>query len=221
MKRFAGVALSVLLVLFWGGFVLAQTKEHPAEHPKKTETTEHPKKAEHPAKKMTTADIDSAITAHIVDGSKADGKFHAKDNVLNKTWDLTLVKVHKDKLTALDADNYFACVDLKADDGTMVDVDFFLKKDGAKLVVTDTTVHKINGEARYMYEEKDGFWARVDTAAHEHPKAEEKKEHPKAGEAKEHPAGEKPAGEKKEHPEGEKKEHPAGQTQEQPQSQNN
>ncbi len=199
MKRFTGVALSALLVLFWGGFVLAQTNEHPTEHPKKTEQP----KAEHPAKKMTTEDIDKAITAHIVDASKADGKFHAKDNVLNKTWDLTLVKVHKDKLTALDADNYFACVDLKADDGTQVDVDFFLKKDGKNLVVTDTTVHKINGEARYMYEEKNGFWVRVDNAGHELPKTE----------AKEHPAGEK-----KEHPEGEKKEHPEG---EEPQSQNN
>ncbi len=216
MKRFIGIALSVLLVLFWGGLVLAQTNEHPAEHPKKTEQpkAEHPK-AEHPAKKMTTADIDTAITAHITEGSKADGKFHAKDNVLNKTWDLTLVKVHKDKLTALDAENYFACVDLKADDGTMVDVDFFLKGDHGKLVVTDTSVHKINGEPRYMYEEKDGFWARVDTAAHEHPKAEAKKEHPKA-EAKEHPKAEAPASEKKEHPAGEKKEHPAGEEKEEP-----
>jgi len=181
MKRFMVVALSVLLVLFWGGFVLAQTDEHPTEHPKKTEETkaEHPK-AEHPAKKMTTVDIDKAITAHITDASKADGKFHAKDNVLNKTWDLTLVKVHKDKLTALDAENYFACVDLKADDGTMVDVDFFLKNDKGKLVVTDTSVHKINGEARYMYEEKDGFWVRVDNPAQEHPKAEDKKEEPQS-----------------------------------------
>lgn len=203
MKRFIGVGLSALLVLFWGGLVLAQTNEHPTEHPKKTEQpkAEHPK-AEHPAKKMTTVDIDKAITAHITDASKADGKFHAKDNVLKKTWDLTLVKVHKDKLTALDAENYFACVDLKADDGTMVDVDFFLKNDHGKLVVTDTSVHKINGEARYMYEEKDGFWARVDTATHEHPKADASKKDSKA-DAKEHPAEEK-----KEHPEGEKKEHP-------------
>jgi hypothetical protein len=42
-----------------------------------------------------------------------------------------------------------------------VDVDFFLKKDGDKLVVTDTSVHKINGKARYNYEEKDGVWVRV------------------------------------------------------------
>jgi hypothetical protein len=43
----------------------------------------------------------------------------------------------------------------------MVDVDFFLKKDGDKLAVTDTTVHKVNGNARYNYEEKNGVWVRV------------------------------------------------------------
>jgi hypothetical protein len=43
-----------------------------------------------------------------------------------------------------------------------VDVDFFLKKEGDKLAVTDTSVHKINGKARYNYEEKDGVWVRVE-----------------------------------------------------------
>jgi hypothetical protein len=69
--------------------------------------------------------------------------------------------VHKDRLQALADGRYFACVDFKAADGTMVDVDFFLKKDGDKLVVTDTSVHKIDGKARYNYEEKDGVWVRV------------------------------------------------------------
>ena len=57
--------------------------------------------------------------------------------------------------------SYFACVDFKAEDGTMLDVDFFLKKQGDGLVVTDTSVHKVNGKARYNYEEKNGVWVRV------------------------------------------------------------
>ena len=183
MKR-ALTGVSVMLVLFWGLFVFAQTQEHPKtqeEHPKKQE---HPKKSEHPTQKMTTEDIDGAIRAHITDESESDGMFHVDDTVLNKEWNLTLVKVHKDKLTALDASNYFACVDFKADDGTAVDVDFYLKNEDGKLVVTDTTVHKINNQARFMYEEKDGFWQRVDTKASEHPAEAKAKEHPK----KEHPA---------------------------------
>ncbi|HEV8231482.1 MAG TPA: transglutaminase domain-containing protein, partial [Thermoanaerobaculia bacterium] len=91
----------------------------------------------------------------------AGGKFSVRDDVLNKTWELELVRVHKDRLQALADGRYFACVDFKAADGTMVDVDFFLKKEGDKLVVNDTSVHKIDGKARYNYEEKDGVWVRV------------------------------------------------------------
>ena len=145
------------------------------EHPKK----EHPSK-EHPAAKpATTADIEKSIRAHIDDTAKKnDGKFPVKDGVLKKTWALTLDHVHTDKLTQLDKNNYFACVDFNADDGTKVDVDFFLKSKGDKLDVTDTSVHKINGVARYNYQQEGDFWTRVST---EEPKKQEhpKKEHPK------------------------------------------
>ncbi|MBI2955857.1 MAG: hypothetical protein HYY26_00960, partial [Acidobacteria bacterium] len=110
------------------------------------------------------------------------GKFPVKDDVLNKTWALTLVRVHTDKLTQLDEKTYFACVDFKADDGTAVDVDFFLKGDQDKLKVTDTSVHKVNGVARYMYQQKGDFWERVPSGSQqEHPKKEQpkKEEHPK------------------------------------------
>jgi hypothetical protein len=155
MKIALSIFLAVSVALFLPAFAL--TAE---EHPKEKE--EHPK-SEHPAKKVTIQDIEKSITTAIQEQAKADGIFHVKDDVLNKTWNLTLVNVHKDKLTALDATNYFACVDFKADDGTMVDVDFFLKSEGGKLKVTDTSVHKVDGVARYMYQEKDGFWVRVET----------------------------------------------------------
>ena len=145
------------------------------EHPKK----EHPAK-EHPAAKpASTADIEKAIRAHIDDTAKKNnGKFPVKDDVLKKTWALTLDRVHTEKLTQLDKDTSFACVDFNADDGTKVDVDFFLKSKGDKLEVTDTSVHKINGVARYNYQQEGDFWKRVST---EDPKKAEhpKKEHPK------------------------------------------
>jgi hypothetical protein len=134
-----------------------EKKEHPKEHPTKEGQKEHAN-----GKKVSTEDIDKAIQAHIEKTAKAaGGKFPVKDEVLKKTWELDLVKVHKDKLQALADGTYFACVDLKAADGTMVDVDFFMKKEGDALAVTDTTVHKINGKARYGYVEKDGVWTRV------------------------------------------------------------
>jgi hypothetical protein len=153
MKRPLALAIALTCMAFFSLWAVAQEKkEHPKEHP------EHPKSE----KKVSTDEIDKAIQAHIEKTAKAaGGKFPVKDDVLKKTWELELVKVHKDKLQALADGTYFACVDLKAADGTMVDVDFFLKKEGDGLAVSDTTVHKINGKARYSYVEKDGVWSRV------------------------------------------------------------
>ena len=153
MRRFFALVLAVSLSAVPA---FAQQKEHPKEHPQ-----EHPQNPPS-GKKLSTDDIDAAIRAHIEEKSKTSGgRFEVRDDVLNKTWSLELVLVHKDKLQALADGRYFACVDFKAPDATMVDVDFFLKKDGDKLAVTDTTVHKVNGKARYNYEEKNGVWVRV------------------------------------------------------------
>jgi len=168
MHRLKGV-LTLIAVLALVAAGAARAQEHPKEHPK-----EHPT-----AKAIATADLEKAIRANIDEAAKANnGKFPAKDDVLNKTWQLTLVRVHTDKLTQLDASTYFACVDFKADDGTLVDVDFYFKDEGGALKRTDTTVHKINGQPRYNYEKKGDFWVRVPVG-----QAPEKKEHPKG----EHP----------------------------------
>ncbi len=154
--------LSVLAIAAFAASILSPglvAQEKPMEHPK-----EHP---EHPnsSKKVSLDEIDKSIRAHIASVEKnSGGHFPVKDDVLNKTWQLELVRVHRDRLQALEDGSYFACVDFKADDGTMVDVDFFMKKQGNDLVVTDTSVHKINGKARYNYEEKDGVWRKVPTA---------------------------------------------------------
>lgn len=153
MKKFFSLALAVSLSAALPAVsALAQQKEHPKEHPQNPPS----------GNKLSTDDIDAAIRAHIEEKSKASGgRFEVRDDVLNKTWSLELVRVHKDKLQTLADGRYFACVDFKAPDATMVDVDFFLKKDGDKLAVTDTTVHKVDGKARYNYEEKNGVWVRV------------------------------------------------------------
>jgi hypothetical protein len=153
-RSYEAVLAAALLLMASPAF----TQEHPAGQ-------EHPKKGEHPksekAKAVTTADLDKAIKARIAEKTKADGGvFKVEDKVLNKTWDLTLVKVHTDKLTPLSADTYFACTDFKAKDGTLVDVDFYLKNEAGKLVITDTTVHKVNGKPRFNYVEKNGVWVR-------------------------------------------------------------
>jgi len=156
MKRALSIPLLAVAVVAWLAAPPLPAQEKPKEHPK--EHPEHPKSD----KKVSTDDIDKAIRGHIEKVAKdAGGKFPVKDDVAGKTWNLELVRVHKDRLQALADGTYFACVDFKADDGTMIDVDFFLKNQDGKLVVTDTSVHKINGKARYNYEEKNGVWMRV------------------------------------------------------------
>jgi hypothetical protein len=152
--RHAAILVGALFLAAYPTFA----QEHPAGH-------EHPKNSEHPktekAKTVTTADLEKAIKARIEEKTKSDGGvFKVDDKVANKTWELTLVKVHTDKLTPLSADTYFACTDFKAKDGTLVDVDFYLKDQDGKLVITDTTIHKVNGKPRFNYVEKNGVWVR-------------------------------------------------------------
>ena len=122
------------------------------EHP------EHP--ANQKAKDFSVNDLESAIKADIAAKSK-DGVFKLEDPELKKTWDLTLDHVHKERLSKLNADTYFACVDMKDPNGKVIDVDFFLKTNGDKLDMTDTTVHKIEGKPRYNWKEENGYWKRV------------------------------------------------------------
>jgi len=131
--------------------------EHPKEHP-----SEHP--SEHPApkkKEVTTSDIADGIKKHIDDGTKmGGGKFKLKDG--DKELSLALDKVHNDKLANLGGGSYFACVDFKGDDGNTYDVDFFLSGDAGAMKVTETIVHKVNGQPRYNWEQKaDGTWTKV------------------------------------------------------------
>lgn len=153
------IALSVALF-----FTPAFAQEHP-EHPKKKEET---KKAEHPEhpkkggeKEVTSAEISTGIKKHIGNETKksSDGKFHTKYE--GKDLSLDLVKVHDDRLSNLGNGKYFACVDMKAADGTTYDIDFFMAGKAGDMKVTDTSVHKVNGQPLYNWKEEDGVWKKV------------------------------------------------------------
>lgn len=120
---------------------------------------EHP---EHPnaEKKVSIDALEKSIKDKIADKTKQDGgTFKLHDEVLNKTWELDLVRVHRDKLARLEDGRYFACVDMKAHGGNdVVNVDFFLKEQDGELVFSDMTVHKVNGAPRYGWEKKGDSW---------------------------------------------------------------
>lgn len=148
------IAVSVVSVLVFAVVALAQ--EHP-EHPKAGSQSKA--KAEHV---YTMDELEKAITAEIQSVQKKnDGVYKMEDKDAKKTLNMKLDHVHRERLSRLDAKTYFACTDFKTDDGHIVDVDFFMKDNGEKLVMSDATIHKIDGKPRYNWKEKDGYWERV------------------------------------------------------------
>ena len=156
--------IATVIALSFTSAALVLSQEHP-EHPKKT--TEHPKQgAEHPkqgaeTKQVSTADISAGIKKNIDAKSKksSDGKFHVKYE--GQDLALDLIKVHDDRLSDLGSGKYFACVDMKATDGKTYDIDFFLTGQPAKMKVTETSVHKIDGKPLYDWKEESGKWHKV------------------------------------------------------------
>ncbi len=156
--------IAVALALFFTPATPVRAEEHPnkeGEHPKKEgEHPEHPKKSGQ-KEDVTTADVSAGIKKHIEAESKksGDGKLHVKHE--GKDLALDLVKVHDDRLSSLGGGKHFACVDLKAADGTVYDVDFFLKGKPGEMKVTETSVHKIAGKPLYNWKEEGGVWKKV------------------------------------------------------------
>lgn len=153
--------IAAAVALFFTPTMSSFAQEHP-EHPKKkeeTKTGEHPQKGE--GKEVSTAEISAGIKKHISSESKnsSDKKFHV--NLEGKDLALDLVKVHDDRLSSLGEGKYFACVDMKATDGTTYDIDFFMSGKPGDMKVTETSVHKVNGKPLYNWKEEGGVWKKV------------------------------------------------------------
>jgi len=110
---------------------------------------------------VVTADVQAGIEAHIDRQIRlGDGFFrlaHDDDELR-----LKLVRIHTEYLAILGPQSYFACVDLADVSGDVYDVDFFLSGEPGAMKVTETTLHKINGQPYYAWEQQDdGTWHRV------------------------------------------------------------
>ncbi len=102
---------------------------------------------------VVTADIQAGIEKHIEEQTRlGDGYFvvpYDEDQLR-----LKLVRVHTEYLANLGPRRHFACVDLASTDGDVYDVDFFLEGDPGAMAVTETTVHKTNGQPLYVWKQK-------------------------------------------------------------------
>jgi transglutaminase-like putative cysteine protease len=108
-----------------------------------------------------TADIQAGIERHVEEQVRlGEGYFNLPFR--DKQLRLKLVRVHTEYLSKLGPGRYFACVDLADLGGDVYDVDFFLAGEPARMKVTETTVHKINGQPFYLWDQKsDGTWQRL------------------------------------------------------------
>src|SRR5438128_6034164 len=149
--------IAAAITLFFTPAALIVAQEHP-EHPKKG--AEHPKKTG-AEKQVSNADISAGIKKNIDAQSKksTDSKFHV--NYQGKELALDLIRVHDDRLSDLGGGKYFACVDMKAADGTVYDIDFVMAGQAGSMTVTETSVHKINGKPLYNWKEQGGVWKKV------------------------------------------------------------
>ena len=110
-----------------------------------------------------TEKIQAGIEKHIEEmAEKGKGYFHLPFN--DQILKLKLVRVHTEYLANLGPNEHFACVDLASTDGFVYDVDFFLSGEYENLKVTETTVHKTNGQPLYLWEQRDDkTWHRIIT----------------------------------------------------------
>jgi transglutaminase-like putative cysteine protease len=113
------------------------------------------------AQPAPTAAIQAGIEKHIEEQVRLGGGYF-KLPFRDKELRLKLVRVHTEYLSKLGPGRYFACVDLADISGDVYDVDFFLSGDPQAMQVTETTVHKLNGQPFYAWDQKsDGTWQRL------------------------------------------------------------
>jgi hypothetical protein len=164
------LTIAVAVTLFSTPAMLVRAQEHPREHPgaqqqsqlqQLPQITTRTQQNSMQTRQVSKADISAGIKRHIANERKktADKKFHI--NYRGKDLALDLIKVHDDRLSNLGSGKYFACVDMKATNGTIYDIDFFMAGQPGSMRVTETSVHKINGKPLYNWKEENGVWKRV------------------------------------------------------------
>ena len=145
----------ILFMVFVFSIISAQG-EHPTG-PKKATASLTPQVVQ--GEKITLQNLARAIESFVEADINLRGAFLVIDPRTNKALKLTLEKVHKERLSHVGDDVYFACADFNADDGKVYDLDIFLRGTNTdELTVTEITVHKEDGQARYGWLEQDGVW---------------------------------------------------------------
>lgn len=112
-------------------------------------------------KNAVTAEIKAGIEKYIENETVRGGGYFQFSSG-GKDYRFKLVRVHTEYLSRLGPERHFACVDLVDEAGDVYDTDFFLFGKPDAMVVTETTLHKLNGIPFYTWEQVEkGQWNRV------------------------------------------------------------
>ena len=146
----------LIIVIGLVNFLIAEhPTEHPSEHP-----TEHPTTVKSP--KLTISQLAKSIEKYIQQDVELKGGFFVFDTKNDEVLNLTLSKIHRERLSNVGNDTYFACADFQASNGKVYDLDIFMNgKSTDDLAVTEISVHKEEGVERYGWKEKRGVWVKV------------------------------------------------------------
>ena len=161
MKRGrASVVIGAALVGLFA-WQAARAAEHGGHEHGGTATQEQtkPATAEHGGQAVTQAEpspelIRQAIRDHISQIEQEESSFQIEDPVEGKTRTLQLIQVHE--RVGKTGELYYSCTDMKdTASGQTLDLDFDVSNEGGQLEVVDTRIHKVDGKARYTYDDKD------------------------------------------------------------------
>ena len=145
-KGFIAVGISGLMV---GAALSAGAAEHGGkEHGGATQ--EHGGQA---VKAEPSAEqIRQTIRGHVQGIVQKNGAFTIGDPVPGTQRSLAFVRVHE--RVGKTGELYYSCTDMKdKQTGQLLDLDFDVKAEGGNLSVVDTRIHKVDGKARYTYED--------------------------------------------------------------------
>jgi hypothetical protein len=157
--RASVVAGAALVGLF--AWQAAEAGEHGGHEHGGAATQEHGGAAtqEHGGQAVTQAEpspelIRQAIRDHISQFEQEEGGFQIEDPVEGATRTLKLIQVHE--RVGKTGNLYYSCTDMKdTASGQTLDLDFDVSNESGQLEVVDTRIHKVDGNARYTYDDKN------------------------------------------------------------------
>lgn len=164
MKGFNGALLGAIIVSFialGSTRLYAEHQEHAGkEHAGKEHAGKDAGEIQAPVVQPvepTNEEIRMAMQTHALEVTHQNGgSFPIYDEKAGKERRLTFQEVHQRVGKLSTKNGYFSCADfVDQESAETLDVDFWVTMEDGVLKVTESEIHKVNGQPRFTYNEKD------------------------------------------------------------------